>query len=120
MKLFHIRGLSTYIVLGALLVGLFGQTLVIWLVVYDYSGDRNTLWATFIASWIVAGVSTLFVWVATAGTDDAVTTTLLRRARRRPLRLKHPSDRAAPGWPSTSRDSGSLAFPMRPSTTHSE
>ena len=44
---------------------------------------RPALWSSFLASWIVAAVSTLFVWVATAGTDDAVTASLLRGARRK-------------------------------------
>ena len=68
---------------GAVLLGLFGQTLVIWVVLAATPDDSTTVWASFIASWVVAGVSTLFVWVATAGTDDAVTSSLLRGARRK-------------------------------------
>ena len=68
---------------GAILIGLFGQAIVIWLVLSALPDDQTSLWSSFIASWIVAAVSTLFVWVATAGTDDAVTASLLRGARRK-------------------------------------
>ncbi|HEY7718830.1 MAG TPA: alkaline phosphatase family protein [Pedococcus sp.] len=67
---------------GAVLVGLLGQALLVWIIVLLASGTQGSPLAIFVASWIVAGVSTLFVWVATAGTDEAVTATLLRRRRR--------------------------------------
>jgi len=69
---------------GAVLLGLFGQAAVVWLVAWDFSGEQHnpTFLAAFVASWIVSAVSTTFVWVATAGTDDAVTASLLRRGRR--------------------------------------
>ncbi len=68
---------------GAVLIGLFGQAGVVWLVVWDFSGEQQTSFAAaFVAAWITAAVSTTFVWVATAGTDDAVTASLLRRGRR--------------------------------------
>lgn len=77
--------------IGSLLVGLFGQALVIWLVVYaPRGGGAADLGWAMVASWIVAAVSTLFGWVATAGTDDAVTASLLRRARRRRHRVEDP------------------------------
>jgi uncharacterized membrane protein YvlD (DUF360 family) len=66
---------------GAVLLGLFTQTLVIWFVTSDQTGD-TTLLGSFVASWIVAAMSTLFVWLGTAGSDDAVTASLLRRANR--------------------------------------
>jgi uncharacterized membrane protein YvlD (DUF360 family) len=69
--------------LGAILIGLFGQALVIWLVLSALPADETRLWSAFLASWIVSAVATLFVWVATAGTDDAVTASLLRGARRK-------------------------------------
>ncbi|MFC4786508.1 phage holin family protein [Nocardioides sp. MAHUQ-72] len=78
---------------GAILIGLTGQAIVIWLVVWDFSGEQDNpaFLSVFVASWIVAGVSTALVWVATAGTDDAVTAGLLRRARRsRPPVLDDP------------------------------
>ena len=76
---------------GTILLGLLGQALAVWLVVYAPRGldAADLLWA-LAASWIVAMVSTLFVWVATAGTDDAVTATLLRRARRRSRSVPDP------------------------------
>ena len=76
---------------GALLVGLFGQALAIWVVVYaPYGSVDAALWWALAASWIVSAVSTLFVWVATAGTDDAATASLLRRARRSSVELDDP------------------------------
>jgi uncharacterized membrane protein YvlD (DUF360 family) len=68
---------------GAILIGLFGQALIIWVVLSTVPGDEVRLWSSFLASWVVAAVATLFGWVATAGTDDAVTASLLRGARRR-------------------------------------
>jgi hypothetical protein len=69
---------------GALLIGLFSQTIIIWAVLAATPAETEPpLWASFLASWVVAGVATLFAWVATAGTDDAVTATLLRGARRK-------------------------------------
>ena len=69
---------------GAVLLGLFGQGFVVWLVAWDFTGEQHNppFFAAFVASWIVSAVSTAFVWVATAGTDDAVTASLLRRGRR--------------------------------------
>src|SRR6478752_3389771 len=69
---------------GAVLVGLAGQAFVIWLVLWDFTGsqDNPPFWSVFLASWVVSAVSTALVWAATAGTDDAVTAGLLRRARR--------------------------------------
>ncbi len=68
---------------GAILLSLLGQAAAVWLVVYlPRGGSAADLGWSLLAAWIVAGVSTLFVWVATAGTDDAVTASLLRRARR--------------------------------------
>jgi uncharacterized membrane protein YvlD (DUF360 family) len=70
--------------IGAVLIGLFSQAIVIWIVLAAVPTEEETaLWASFLASWIVAAVSTLLVWVATAGTDDAVTASLLRGARRK-------------------------------------
>ena len=67
---------------GAVLLGLFGQALVVWLILtYSIEAEVN-LWTSVLAAWMVAAVSTLFVWVGTAGTDEAVTATLLRRQRR--------------------------------------
>lgn len=69
---------------GAVLVGLAGQAFVIWLVLWDFTGsqDNPPFWSVFLASWVVSAVSTALVWAATAGTDDAVTAGLLRKARR--------------------------------------
>jgi len=78
---------------GTILLGLLGQSLVLWLVAYaPYGGSAADLGWALLASWIVAVVSTLLVWVATAGTDDAVTASLLRRARRRRARIQPDAD----------------------------
>lgn len=79
---------------GTILLGFLGQALVVWLVVYAPQGlaelDAADLGWALLASWIVAFVSTLFVWVGTAGTDDAVTASLLRRAHRRRATVPDP------------------------------
>ncbi len=76
---------------GSILLGLLGQALAVWLVVYAPKGlDAADLGWALLASWIIAFVSTFFVWVATAGTDDAVTASLLRRARRQRVTLSDP------------------------------
>jgi len=76
---------------GAILLGLLGQAVAVWIVFYaPYGLSAADLVTAVLASWIVAIVSTLFVWVGTAGTDDAVTATLLRRARRRKLSVADP------------------------------
>ncbi len=78
----------------AVLLGLFTQAIVIWLVTSDETGDSSLL-GSFVASWIVAAMSTLFVWLGTAGTDDAVSASLLRRARR--VRAEDLPDPDVPG-----------------------
>ena len=76
---------------GVALVGLFGQAVVIWLVTSDLTHDSSsTLLSSLLAAWVVAAVSMAFAWVATAGTEDAVTAGMLRRARRRPVTVPDP------------------------------
>lgn len=80
---------------GVVLLGLFGQAVVIWLVLYPVVRVEDaSFWGAFWASWITAAGSTLFVWIATAGTDDAITSHLLRRAHRSPDAV---SDADVPG-----------------------
>ena len=76
---------------GAVLLGLGGQAIAVWLVLFapSSSGPEDWGWA-LLAAWIVAAVSTLLVWLATAGTDEAVTASLLRRSRRRPVTVPDP------------------------------
>jgi len=77
--------------IGGVVIGLGAQALAIWLVVFlPSSSERDAWWWSVVAASIVAAVSTLFVWLATAGTDDAVTTWLLRQARRRPTIVPDP------------------------------
>lgn len=75
---------------GAAAVGLFGQAAIIWLAVLDTGDSAASLLASLLASWVVAAVGLAFAWVATAGTEDAVTAPLVRRARRRPATLDDP------------------------------
>lgn len=70
---------------GSILLAMFGQAIIVYLVIGGQSvdaGDVSFLTA-FLISWIVAFISTGAVWVFTAGTDEAVTASLVRRARRR-------------------------------------
>jgi uncharacterized membrane protein YvlD (DUF360 family) len=70
---------------GAVVLAMFGQAFVVWLVFFD-PGDASEsvtfMWA-FAAAWLIAFVTTAAAWVVTAGTDEAVTAGLVRRARRR-------------------------------------
>ncbi len=77
---------------GAGLLGIFGQALVILLAVIDPQEElgTNTLLGSLLAAWTIAAVSTVLVHIATAGTDDALTASLLRRARRRPASVPDP------------------------------
>lgn len=76
---------------GAVLLGLGGQILAVWPVLYVASDENADSWGwSLLAACIVALVSTLLVWVVTAGTDDAVTASLLRRARRRRTTVPDP------------------------------
>lgn len=76
---------------GAILLGLLGQTIAVWLVLFaPTSGSSDSWWWALLAAWIVAAVSTLLVWLATAGTEEAVTASLLRRARRRRTEVPDP------------------------------
>lgn len=76
---------------GSVLVGLFGQTAVLWVVLWDPGATTGTtVLGVFLASWIVSAVSTGFVWVTTAGTDDAITASALRRARLRRTTVADP------------------------------
>ena len=76
---------------GAALVGLFGQATIIWLATLDLEDTRiSSVLGAVLASWVVAAVGMAFSWVATAGTEDAVTAQLLRRAKRRPVSVADP------------------------------
>ena len=76
---------------GALLLALLGNALVVALVVVLLPGIVATsFWPVFWASWIIAAAVTLIAWLATAGTSQAVTTRLIRQARRRPATVDDP------------------------------
>lgn len=76
---------------GALLLALLGNALVVALVVVLLPGIVATsFWPVFWASWIIAAAVTLIAWLATAGTSQAVTTRLIRQARRRPATVEDP------------------------------
>ncbi len=65
---------------GAILLAIFGQAFIVWLVFWDPGVDGISFSSAFFASWIVAMVSTAAVWALTAGTDEAVTAGLIRKA----------------------------------------
>jgi uncharacterized membrane protein YvlD (DUF360 family) len=70
---------------GAVVLAMFGQAFVVWAVFFEPGNSTDSvtfLWA-FAAAWLIAFVSTAAAWVVTAGTDEAVTAGLVRRARRR-------------------------------------
>ncbi|WP_017932730.1 phage holin family protein [Nocardioides sp. Iso805N] len=76
---------------GAVLLGLGGQWLATWLVIYPTGQSGWTaFWWSVVTAWLVAAVSTVLIWLATAGTDDAVTASLLRRARRTRVTVADP------------------------------
>ena len=76
---------------GALLLALLGNALVVALVVVLLPGIVATsFWPVFWASWIIAAAVTFIAWLATAGTSQAVTTRLIRQARRRPAQVDDP------------------------------
>ncbi len=67
---------------GAILLAVFGQAFIIWLTFWDPGETDVTFVGAFWAAWIVSMVSTAAVWVVTAGTDEAVTAGLVRKARK--------------------------------------
>lgn len=85
---------------GAVLLALLGQTVVVWAIARGDAGSGpGLLLASFAAAWIIAGVTTVLMWVFTAGTDEAVTASLVRRAMRRRSRGRQarPPDADVPG-----------------------
>ena len=62
-------------------VALFGQAAVMYGAMQTVPGITVTFWAAFVTSWICAAVGTLVAYVATAGTDDGLTSALARRVR---------------------------------------
>ena len=68
--------------LAVLLVALGGQALVMYAAIRSVPGIEATPRTALAATWVSAIVGTLISWVTTAGTDDALVTSLLRRARR--------------------------------------
>jgi uncharacterized membrane protein YvlD (DUF360 family) len=70
---------------GAVLLALLGQAVVVAVALLLVPGVAlASPWDAVWASWIVAAVTTLVGWLATAGTDDAVIAPVLRSARRVP------------------------------------
>ena len=93
---------------GAILLGLASQWLVVWLVLYPGTGGGwSDFWWSVVTAWLVAFVSTVLVWLATAGTDDAVTASLLRKARRSTVTVPDPD---VPGIVFVQADG--VAFPV--------
>ena len=65
--------------LAVLLAGLVGQAVLVYVAILLAPGITASFWSAFWASWIVAGVGTATAWLASAGTDDSFTASLLRR-----------------------------------------
>ena len=67
--------------LAVLPIALLGQAAVMYVAMQVVPGITVTFWAAFVTSWICAAVGTLVAYVATAGTDDGLTSALARRVR---------------------------------------
>src|SRR6478609_7525552 len=53
------------VVIGGVLVGIGGQWLVVWLVLYPSAvAGWEAFWWSVITAWLVAAVSTVLVWLA--------------------------------------------------------
>ena len=65
--------------LAVILAGLVGQAVLVYVAIWLVPGITASFWSAFWASWIVAGVGTATAWLASAGTDDSFTASLLRR-----------------------------------------
>ncbi len=65
--------------LAVLPLALVGQALVMYLAMLAVPGITADFVAAFVTSWICAAVGTLVAYVATAGTDDGLTSALYRR-----------------------------------------
>ena len=72
--------------LAVILAGLVGQAVLVYVAILLVPGITASFWSAFWASWIVAGVGSATAWLASAGTDDSFTASLLRRkVAREPL-----------------------------------
>ena len=65
--------------LAVILSGLVGQAVLVYVAILLVPGITASFWSAFWASWIVAGVGSATAWLASAGTDDSFTASLLRR-----------------------------------------
>ena len=65
--------------LAVVLAGLVGQALLVYAAIWIAPGITASFWSAFWASWIVAAIGTAAAWLASAGTDDSFTASLLQR-----------------------------------------
>ncbi len=65
--------------IAVVLGGLLSQAIVVYLALDTVPGIETTFWAAFWASWIAAAFGTAAAWLGTSGTDDAFTSSLIRR-----------------------------------------
>jgi uncharacterized membrane protein YvlD (DUF360 family) len=65
--------------LGVIVVALAGQAAVMYFALTVVPGISATFLAAFLASWVVAAVSTTISYVSSAGTDEALVSALRRR-----------------------------------------
>jgi uncharacterized membrane protein YvlD (DUF360 family) len=63
-------------------VALVGQALLLYGGMVAVPAITGSFWSAFLASWITAGVGTFIEFCSTAGTDDALVSSLARRGRR--------------------------------------
>ncbi|NUR08645.1 MAG: phage holin family protein, partial [Nocardioidaceae bacterium] len=74
-------------------VAFVGQAVILYAAMITVPAISGSFGSAFLASWIAAAVGTFIGFVSTAGTDDALVTSLARRGRRAPA----PTDPDVPG-----------------------
>jgi len=68
--------------LAVLILAFVGQAVIMYAAILLVPSMTSDFSAAVGASWIVAAVGTVIAWASTAGTDDGLVTSLLRRGRR--------------------------------------
>ena len=77
--------------LAVLLVAIAGQALIIHIGLELTPGiHAGSFWTAFAAAWIAAIITTIVSWLISAGTDDAFTATLVRRASKSGVQVEDP------------------------------
>jgi len=77
--------------LAVLLVAICGQALIIHIGLELTPGiHAGSFWTAFAAAWIAAIVTTVLSWLISAGTDEAFTASLIRRAKTSKVQIDDP------------------------------